>query len=64
MLYVNGIETDAAGITVSEYLKQTNYDKKRIAIEVNGDIITKSQYDSFTLSDNDIVEIVNFVGGG
>lgn len=64
MLRINGTETNAAGMTVAEYLEKTNYDKKRVAIEVNGNIIPKSKYETFTFSDNDTVEIVSFVGGG
>mgnify|MGYP001238922860 CR=1 FL=1 len=64
MIRINGTETNAAGMTVAEYLEKTNYDKKRIAIEVNGNIIPKSQYESFTFSENDNIEIVSFVGGG
>ena len=61
---VNGTELDIAGKTVSEYLGTTNYDPKRIAVERNGDIVFKSQYDATTLEDGDNLEIVSFVGGG
>jgi thiamine biosynthesis protein ThiS len=37
---------------------------KRIAVEVNRDIVPRSEYGSFMLSDNDTVEIVNAIGGG
>ena len=53
-----------AGKTVSEYLMTINYDLKRIAVERNGDIVSKSQYDVTVLEDGDSLEIVNFVGGG
>ena len=64
MVKVNGAELDIAGKTVSEYLATTNYDPKRIAVECNGEIIFKSQYDSAVLKDGDSLEIVSFVGGG
>ena len=64
MVKVNGIELDIAGKTVSEYLATTNYDPKRIAVERNGDIVFKSQYDIAVLEDGDSLEIVSFVGGG
>ena len=64
MVKVNGTELDIAGKTVSEYLATTNYDPKRIAVERNGDIVFKSQYDATILEDGDCLEIVNFVGGG
>ena len=64
MVKVNGTELDIAGKTVSEYLTTTNYDPKRIAVERNGDIVFKSQYDVTILKDGDRLEIVGFVGGG
>ena len=64
MVKVNGTELDIVGKTVSEYLATTNYDPKRIAAELNGDIVFKSQYDITVLKDGDRMEIVSFVGGG
>ncbi len=64
MIRINGTETNAAGMTIEKYLEKTSYDKKRIAIEVNGNIVSKSQYETFIFSENDNVEIVSFVGGG
>lgn len=64
MVKVNGEELDIAGKTVAQYLTTTNYDPKRIAVERNGDIVFKSQYDATILQDGDSVEIVSFVGGG
>ena len=64
MVKVNGTEFDFAGKTVTEYLATTNYDPKRIAVERNGDIVFKSQYDVTVLEDGDSLEIVSFVGGG
>jgi len=64
MVKINGTELDIAGKTVLEYLATTNYDSKRIAVERNGDIVFKSQYDITILEDGDNLEIVSFVGGG
>ena len=64
MVKANGTELDIAGRTVSEYLATTNYDPNRIAVERNGDIVFKSQYDVTVLEDGDNLEIVSFVGGG
>ena len=64
MVKVNGKALDLAGMTVSEYLATTNYDPKRIAVERNGDIVFKSQYDTTDLEDGDSLEVVSFVGGG
>lgn len=64
MVVVNGTELDVAGKTLSEYLATTTYDLKRIAVERNGEIVFKSQYDETVLEDGDRLEIVSFVGGG
>lgn len=64
MVSVNGEMRDIAGKTVSEYLAMTDYDRNRIAVERNGEIVFKSQYDTAVLADGDAVEIVSFVGGG
>ena len=64
MVKINGENTDAAGKTVLEYLSLSGYDSKRIAVEINGDIIPKTRYNEIVLSDGSDVEIVNFVGGG
>jgi len=64
MVTVNGKEYEINGITLAEYLKTTNYDIKRIAVELNGDIIPKASYSATVLLDGDHVEIVSFVGGG
>ena len=64
MVKVNGEEKDIAGKTIAEYLSTTNYDIKRIATELNGDIVPKSTYAETVLNDGDSIEIVSFVGGG
>ena len=64
MVKVNGVELDIAGKTLTEYLAATNYDPKRIAVERNGDIVFKSQYNATVLENGDNLEVVSFVGGG
>ena len=64
MVIINGNSVDTAGKTVEEYLSQTNYTLNRIAVEINGEIIPKSQYETTVFNDGDTVEIVGFVGGG
>ena len=64
MIKINGKEFDIADKTLADYLADTNYDPKRIAVERNGDIVPKSQYGETVLKDGDVIEIVSFVGGG
>ena len=64
MVRINGIDTDCAGTLMSDYLASEGYDIKRLAVELNGAILPKSEYASTTIMDGDTVEIVSFVGGG
>ncbi len=64
MVKINGQELPVAGKTISEYLAQTTYHPQRIAIERNGEIVPKAEYESIVLEDGDSVEVVSFVGGG
>ncbi len=64
MVKVNGEQREIAGKTLSEYLATTDYDLKRIATELNGDIVPKAAYADTVLKDGDSIEIVSFVGGG
>ena len=36
----------------------------RIAVERNGEIVPKRLYGETVLQDNDVIEVVSFVGGG
>lgn len=64
MVKINGEELCIQGKTIAEYLEECGYDIKRVAVELNGDILPKSQYEKTFLQDGDSVEIVSFVGGG
>ncbi len=47
-----------------DLLKKYKLTEKRIAIEHNGEIISKANYKRKNLKNNDKVEIVHFIGGG
>ena len=65
MIRINGEAAEnIAGKNVAEYLAESGYDTKRVAVELNGDILSKAQYGTTFFQDGDIVEIVSFVGGG
>lgn len=64
MVKINGEQLDAAGGTLAAYLERAGYDKSRLAVERNGEIVPRAQYESTVLRDGDEVEIVSFVGGG
>lgn len=64
MVKINGENQDAAGKTLTEYLETAGYDRRRIVVERNMEIIPKTQYDSTVFEDGDEIEVVSFVGGG
>ena len=64
MVKINGELKEVAGMTITEYLATTTYNKQRIAVECNGEIIFKKDYDVYVFKDGDSIEIVGFVGGG
>ncbi len=37
---------------------------RRVAVELNRDIVPRGSYETTTLSAGDVVEVVQFVGGG
>ncbi len=61
---INGENLDVGGKVIAEYLNSAGYDLMRVAVELNGDIVPKSQYADTIFRDGDSVEIVSFVGGG
>lgn len=65
MIKINGKEcNDAQGKTMMTYLKENNFNTKLIAVELNGNILSKKEYDTYIINDEDVIEIVHFVGGG
>ena len=52
MIIVNGKEINLTeDTTVAEYLEQNQYQVKRIAVELNGDILPKYSYSDTMLKD-------------
>ena len=51
-------------ITVDELVSLLRMQGKRLAIEVNREILPRSEYGDHRLADGDRVEIVRAIGGG
>ena len=64
MLKINGKSVDAAGVTIAQYLTRENFDSRKVAVEVNEEIVPKDKFADVTLQDGDVVEIISFMGGG
>ncbi|MBQ2275663.1 MAG: sulfur carrier protein ThiS [Lachnospiraceae bacterium] len=64
-MQVNGKQiTVKTPITLKEFLLDQDYTLSHIAVEINEAIIPKEAYETTQLKESDIIEIVNFVGGG
>jgi len=50
--------------TVADLLTSLGYENQRLAVELNGQIVPRSEHATTTLQANDTVEIVVAVGGG
>ena len=50
--------------SVKDLIKKYRLKEKKIAIEVNGIILPKQNYNKKKLKNNDKVEVVQFIGGG
>jgi thiamine biosynthesis protein ThiS len=64
-IFLNGeMQTIADGLNITNLIKKLKLENKRLAVEVNLDIVPRSQFDSYVLSAGDKVEIVRAIGGG
>jgi len=54
----------AEGATVQALLLQQGLGERRVAVEVNGEIVPRSRHAGHVLAQGDRVEIVHALGGG
>lgn len=64
-IQVNGEHKQVADrSTIGDLLKMNNLDPAKVVVEVNLQIVKRNAFDISMLHDNDMVEILRFVGGG
>ncbi len=62
---VNGqSQSVSEGFTAAQLVAQMGLQDRRIAMEVNLEIVPRSTYAEYTLNQGDQIEIVHAVGGG
>lgn len=62
---LNGHPHDCGrGTTVTLLLHEAGYAGRRVAVEINHEIVPRSQHDGHELREGDRVEIVHAIGGG
>lgn len=63
-IILNGSEILLKSNSLKELVDSLNLQEARFAVEINQEIVPKSQIDNYTLNDKDVIEIVIAVGGG
>ena len=62
---VNGkVKSISDNYSVSDLVKNLKIPIKKVAIELNQEIIDKKKINKISLKKNDKIEIVHFIGGG
>ena len=62
---INGEDKDVAeGMTVADLVASLGLAGRRLAVEHNREVLPASAWDAARLAENDVLEIVHFVGGG
>jgi thiamine biosynthesis protein ThiS len=63
-IFVNGELREVEISTLAELIAVLDLPVARIAIELNREVVRRSDWESTMLKDEDRIEIVHFVGGG
>lgn len=64
-IQLNGeVRAVGEGISIVELLENLGLGERRVAVERNRDIVSRDSYASTRLAPGDVVEVVQFVGGG
>ncbi len=62
---INGkIKTIIDKLTLYELINDLKIPIRKVAIELNKEIINKKEIKKIKLENNDVIEIVHFIGGG
>ena len=62
---LNGVEHRVEStISVAALLAQNGYANRKVAVEINREIVPKSEHEQRLVEDGDRVEIVHALGGG
>lgn len=64
-IQVNGeLKQIANGCSIADLLALLEVTDRRVAVELNQEIVPKSLHSTTILQDNDCVEVVHAIGGG
>ena len=64
-IFINGTEREVASdFTAQQLIKELGLTGRRVAMEVNKEIVPRSRYAEHPFQANDQIEIVHAIGGG
>jgi sulfur carrier protein len=64
-IILNGAVTEVAdALTMAELIAQLRLADRRLAVEVNAELVPRSRFEEHRLAPQDRVEIIHAVGGG
>ncbi|CRI65048.1 Thiamine biosynthesis protein ThiS [Thiocapsa sp. KS1] len=64
-IILNGAVTEVAdALTMAELIAQLRLADRRLAVEVNAELVPRSRFSEHRLAPQDQVEIIHAVGGG
>lgn len=62
---LNGKNIDLSeDITIEKLLKKYDLDPKKVVVEVNMEIVDDEAYSTYLLKNQDVIDVISFVGGG
>lgn len=65
MIKINGVSMEfTKSVTITELIENEGLVPSHVAVERNGEIVKRSDFDIQMTADGDEIEILKFVGGG
>ncbi len=61
---INGELRDVVSTSLSDLISELGLSQKKLAIELNKEIVSRDLYSEQIISAGDTLEIVHFIGGG
>lgn len=61
---INGEVFEFDELKFTRYLKEKGLKAEFVALELNGKIISKDEFENVVFQKDDVAEVVSFVGGG
>ena len=60
----NGENRETHSRTLRELIEEFDLGEKKLAVELNREIVPRSKFETTLIQNDDVIEVVHFVGGG